>query len=51
MPLLIGNPVYHWTLLELSACFDIDTPLHEASVPENWVIANKAILYQQISTL
>ena len=27
MPNLIGNPVYHWTSLELKRYFDIDTPL------------------------
>lgn len=27
MPLLIGNPLYHWTALELSRYFDIDEPL------------------------
>lgn len=29
MPLLIGNPLYHWTALELKRYFDIDEPLNE----------------------
>ena len=29
MPLLIGNPLYHWTALELKRYFDIDLPLNE----------------------
>ena len=27
MPYLIGNPLYHWTSLELKRYFDIDVPL------------------------
>ena len=29
MPYLIGNPIYHWTALELKRYFDIDKPLNE----------------------
>lgn len=29
MPKLIGNPIYHWTHLELKRYFDIDEPLSE----------------------
>ncbi len=43
MPLLIGNPLYHWTALELKRYFDIDTPLSEASAKEIWDICNKKL--------
>ena len=29
MPDLLGNPIYHWTHLELKRYFDIDEPLSE----------------------
>ena len=29
MPLLIGNPLYHWTALELKRYFGIDKPLND----------------------
>ncbi len=40
MPLLIGNPLYHWTALELKRYFDIDKPLTEDSAKEIWDICN-----------
>ncbi len=40
MPLLIGNPIYHWTALELKRYFDIDTPLSEDSAKEIWEECN-----------
>lgn len=43
MPLLIGNPIYHWTSLELKRYFDIDTPLSEDSAKEIWDKCNKAL--------
>lgn len=36
MPLLIGNPLYHWTALELKRYFGIDEPLSERSAKEIW---------------
>lgn len=36
MPLLIGNPLYHWTALELKRYFDIDEPLSEKNAKEIW---------------
>lgn len=36
MPLLIGNPLYHWTALELKRYFDIDEPLTEDSAASIW---------------
>ncbi len=36
MPLCIGNPLYHWTHLELQRFFGIDTPLSPGSADEIW---------------
>ena len=37
---LIGNPLYHWTHLELQRYFDIHEPLTEKSAPAIWEKAN-----------
>lgn len=36
MPELIGNPIYHWTHLELKRYFDIDEPLTEKNCKQVW---------------
>lgn len=36
LPLCIGNPLYHWTHLELQQFFGIHTPLSEATAPQIW---------------
>lgn len=36
----IGNPLYHWTHLELSRYFGIDTPLNPKTAPEIWEKCN-----------
>ena len=36
----IGNPLYHWSHLELKHYFGIDEPLNEASAPRIWEQAN-----------
>ena len=43
MPLLIGNPLYHWTALELKRYFDIDAPLSEDTAREIWDVCNKKL--------
>ncbi|MBR4979385.1 MAG: glucuronate isomerase [Clostridia bacterium] len=43
MPYLIGNPLYHWTALELKRYFDIDTPLDENSAKEIWDSVNEKL--------
>ena len=43
MPYLIGNPLYHWTHLELQRYFDIDTPLSEKTAESIWSEANAKI--------
>ncbi len=36
LPHAIGNPLYHWTHLELQRVFGIDTVLNEKTAPEIW---------------
>ena len=40
MPYMMGNPLYHWTHLELKRVFGIDTPLSEKTAPEIWEKCN-----------
>ncbi|MDL4840294.1 glucuronate isomerase [Aquibacillus rhizosphaerae] len=40
VPMLIGNPLYNWTHLELQRFFGIDEVLDEASAPEIWEKVN-----------
>ena len=40
VPRLIGNPLYHWTHLELQRYFGINEPLNPKSAPEIWKAAN-----------
>ncbi|MDR3356972.1 MAG: glucuronate isomerase [Spirochaetaceae bacterium] len=40
VPRLLGNPLYHWTHLELQRYFGIDTPLDGKSAPNIWREAN-----------
>ncbi len=43
VPKLIGNPLYHWTHLELKRYFDIDTPLSGETCRAIWESANKRL--------
>ncbi|MCL2508625.1 MAG: glucuronate isomerase [Oscillospiraceae bacterium] len=43
MPYLIGNPLYHWTHLELRRYFDIDETLCERTADQIWKRANAKI--------
>ncbi|MDR3335205.1 MAG: glucuronate isomerase [Treponema sp.] len=43
VPRLIGNPLYHWTHLELQRYFAIDDPLNKASAPAIWKAANEQL--------
>lgn len=43
MPYCIGNPLYHWTHLELQRYFGIDTPLSAKTSDEIWNRANEKI--------
>ncbi len=43
VPNLIGNPLYHWTHLELQRYFDIHEPLNEQSAAAIWAACNAKI--------
>ena len=43
MPMLIGNPLYHWTHLELRRVFGIDQILNADTAPEIWQAANRML--------
>ena len=43
LPRLIGNPLYHWTHLELLRYFGIAEPLTPANCEEVWRICNAAL--------
>lgn len=43
LSIAIGNPLYHWTHLELQRFFNIYEPLNEKTAPEIWEKANKMI--------
>ena len=43
LPLLIGNPLYHWTHLELARYFDVNEPLTLANCREVWDHCNKLL--------
>lgn len=43
IPMLIGNPLYNWTHLELQRFFDIDTVVNEKTAPDIWEAVNKKL--------
>lgn len=43
MAMAIGNPLYHWTHLELQRFFDIHEPLSEETAPDIWEKTNALI--------
>ncbi len=43
VPHLVGNPLYHWTHLELQRYFGIHEPLNERSAPMIWEACNAQI--------
>ena len=49
MPRLIGNPLYHWTHLELKRYFDIDLILNEKNAKEIWEEVNKKLKTPEFS--
>jgi glucuronate isomerase len=46
---LIGNPLYHWTHLELQRYFDIYEPLTEKTAPSIWERANERLQSDDLS--
>lgn len=49
LPLLIGNPIYHWTSLELKRYFDIDEPLSEKTAKKIWDKCNELLQKDEYS--
>lgn len=49
MPYLIGNPLYHWTHLELKRYFDIDKTLSPETAEEIWNICNEKLAQPDFS--
>ena len=49
MPRLIGNPLYHWTHLELKRYFDIDETLCEDSAEKIWNKVNECLKKDEFS--
>jgi len=43
IPALLGNPLYHWTHLELQRYFDIKEPLSPDTADSIWIRANQKI--------
>lgn len=43
VPNLFGNPLYHWTHLELKRYFGINEPLSPATAKDIWVRANRKL--------
>ena len=43
MPLLAGNPIYHWSHLELKRLFGVDLDISERTAPAIWEAANAAL--------
>ena len=43
LPQAIGNPVYHWSHLELRRIFDIDTVINEKNAPDLWDEVNRRL--------
>ena len=49
MPYLIGNPLYHWTHLELKKFFEIEDTLSEKTADDIWERCNKIIIENELS--
>lgn len=47
LPYAIGNPLYHWTHLELKRVFGIDTVLNEKTAPEIWEKCNAMLATEE----
>lgn len=47
LPYSIGNPLYHWSQLELKRYFQIDTALNEDTCDEIWNICNEKLKHKE----
>ncbi len=45
----VGNPLFHWTHLELQRCFGIHDVLTSASAPDVWQRANERLTHSSMS--
>ncbi len=50
MPYCIGNPLYHWTHLELQRYFDVYEPLSGKNAKEVWEQCNKVLSQPDFTT-
>lgn len=50
VPALFGNPLYHWTHLELQRYFDICEPLSPATMDDIWNQCNAKLAEKEYST-
>lgn len=48
LPLAIGNPMYHWTHLELQRYFDFYKPLSEKTAEEAWQVCNARLQQEEM---
>lgn len=46
---LIGNPLYHWSHLELKRYFGFDKPLSKKTAKEAWEVCNKKLATSEMS--
>ncbi|MGK7395994.1 MAG: glucuronate isomerase [Candidatus Cyclobacteriaceae bacterium M3_2C_046] len=49
LPFTLGNPLYHWSALELKRVFDIDELLNENNAEEVWQECNQKLQLAQFS--
>ncbi|MEM1484337.1 glucuronate isomerase [Oscillospiraceae bacterium PP1C4] len=49
LPKAIGNPVYHWTHLELKRYFDCDLPISGETAEEIWNLCNQKLQEDSLS--
>ncbi|WP_413375648.1 glucuronate isomerase [Alkalihalobacillus sp. 1P02AB] len=49
VPQLLGNPLYHWTHMELKQTFKIDQLLNENTAEEIWEEANRKLQQREIT--
>ena len=49
MPKLIGNPIYHWSHLELKRYFDCDLIINDANCDDIWGICNEKLALPSMS--
>lgn len=49
VPQTLGNPLHHWTALELKRYFDLDEPLNAASAGSIWDAANAQLAEPRFS--